>query len=235
MTRSLTLQVDGPANVQDGSMTRMLAVVLAGVFAGLTATATSLAAPRPVRADCDGPFPEFGDLVRSAKTIVIGDVVAIERGGAWDPLDEGVSSRFSLQIAHVVRGSSHPVVRIDDMPTTRCASVIGARLGDRIALAVDGSAFDRSDGVNMVAWIDAVPPPGFGPRAANPADTFSVEDVFALVGRELPAPQSAEGAPAEATSSPLTVLGVLAVSLVGVVVVAALLGRRRHAGDIGAR
>ncbi len=235
MNRSLTLQSMAPADVPHGSMTRTLSIVLAGVFAGLITTATSLAAPRPVRADCDGPFPEFRELVRSAKTIVIGDVVAIERGGAWDPVDEGVSSRFTLQIAHVVRGSSHPVVTIADMPTTRCASVIGARLGDRIALAIDGSAFDRASDVNMVAWIDAVPPPGFGPGAANPADTVSVEEVFALVGQELPAPQSAEGAPVEATSSSLTVLGVLAVSLVGVVVVVVLLGRRRHAGDIGLR
>ena len=206
------------------------------VFAGLVAIGALLAGSHPVLADCDGPFPAFRQLVKSAKTIVIGDVVAVSRGGAWDAVDGGVSSRFTLKIAFLLRGSSDATIEVDDLPTTQCASVVGARLGDRIALAVDGSAFDRPSGVNMVAWIDAVPPPGFGPGSISQADTFSVNEVFALIGQEMPSPRDPESPPVGAEPSQSLILpGLLAATLVGAIAFAALVRRRVHAGDIAGR
>lgn len=219
-------------HVEDGSMTRIQLIVTACLLA-ITA---ALSASHPVVADCDGPFPEFRKLVKTAKTIVIGDVVAVQRGGAWDPVDGGVSSRFTLQIAYILRGSSEPVVQINDLQTSGCAPVIGARLGDRIAIAYDGAEFDRTAGVNMVAWIDAVPPPAFGPGGASQAETLSVEDAFALIGQAVPPPASPEPSPAPAVPSESPILPVL----IGAILVAALaftvaLRRRFAAGDIDAR
>jgi hypothetical protein len=214
------------------SMTRMRPTVIAC----LLAVAAALSASNPVSADCDGPFPEFRNLVKTAKTIVIGDVVAVQRGGAWDPVNGGVSSRFTLQIAYVLRGSSDPVVQINDMPTSECASVVGARLGDRIAIAYDGAEFDRTAGVNMVAWIDAVPPPGFGPGGASQAETMSVDDAFALVGQVVPPPASPEPAPALAMSPDSLILpGLIAAILVAALAISVPLRRRLAAGDIDAR
>ena len=191
--------------------------------------AVTLAVTRasPVTAECDGPYPDFNEVVQTAKTIVIGEVVALERGGARDPIDQGVSSRFTLQVVHVLRGSSNEVVTIADMPTQPCAAVIGARFGDRIALAVDGVAFTTRVKANMVAWIDAVPPPGFGPGSMSQAETYSVAEVFALVGQEVP--PTATAAPAEiresAPPSPLVPMLAAAVAI-GTVVVIAMAIRR---------
>lgn len=200
---------------------RVGSATLAGVLA-----IAFVAAAHPVAAECDGPFPSFREVVKTARTIVIGDVVAVDRGGAWDPIDGGLSSRFTLQIVYVVRGASGAVVRIDDMPTQQCAPVIGARLGDRVALAVDGLAFTPPVAANMIAWIDVIPPAEFGPGSMSPADTYTVDEVFALTGQQVPQPP----APAE-TSFPWPVL--LAAILVAVILLIALTRRRLRRATTG--
>jgi hypothetical protein len=70
-------------------------------------------------------------------------------------------------VAYVLRGSPDAVIEVDDLPTQPCAGVVGARRGDRIAIAVDGLALESRIKVNMVAWINSVPPPGFGPGSIS--------------------------------------------------------------------
>jgi hypothetical protein len=177
---------------------------------------------RPAAAECDGPFPDFRKLTRTAERIVIGDVVELRGGGAWDPLEGGIASRFTLQIRYVVRGDSPAVVEIKDLPTQPCASVVGVRLGDRIALALGGLDFQPPKRVNMVAWIDAVPPDGFGPGTISEASNLSVAEVYALVGLT-PPPEGVASSPAatvpdavdtRADSGPAIPLAIAAIVLI---------------------
>jgi hypothetical protein len=166
----------------------------------LLALATVLGvASESVLAECDGPYPDFRRLTRTAERIVIGDVVELHPGGAWDPLEAGIASRFTFQVRHVVRGESQAVVEIKDLPTQPCAGVVGVRLGDRIALAIGGLDFEPPMRVNMVAWIESVPPEGFGPGSISQAATLSVAEVYALVGLNPPAE---EGLPSPAATVP---------------------------------
>jgi hypothetical protein len=204
------------------------------------ATAAFVGRPAPVTAECDGPFPSFRELTKTAATIVVGHVVAVHPGGAWDPLQGGVASRFTLGVEYVLRGQSPAFAEIDDLPTQPCASVIGARLGDQIALAIGGRAFEPPVPANMVAWIDAVPPPGFGGDVISPAESYSLDAVFALVGMEPPA-SIAPDAPAAIVAPATTVVPLGGVIAALLVVIAALLvvigaaavvvrGRRRDRG-----
>lgn len=183
-----------------------------GVVATALGLGSSLAAgPRPAAAECDGPYPDFRKLTATATTILIGDVVEVRGGGGWDPADAGVSSRFTLQVRYVLRGDSPEFVAVKDLPTQPCAPIIGARHGDRIALALDGLDYEPPMKVNMIAWIDAPPPPGFGDESASRGLTLSVADVYALVGLEPPAASAAgapgsEGPPADGSPPILPVL-----------------------------
>lgn len=168
-------------------MARMTAVVAAVVLAVALGTAS---APS-VAAECDGPFPSFAKVATTARVIVTGDVVAVERGGAWDPIDSGVSSVFTLQLRHVVRGEAPAIMQFRDLQTQPCAAVVGVRLGDRIALAIDGVDFTPPVKSNMVAWIGAPPPPIFGGGGMSQAEVLTEEAVFALVGLEFPATEPA--------------------------------------------
>lgn len=200
---------------------------------------TSLTAPVRVAADCDGPMPEFDKVVRTAQTIVIGEVVAVHPGGAWDPAFGGIASRFTLKIEHLIRGAADEIVEVKDLPSQPCSSVIGARLGDRIALAVNGTAFTPPVQANMIAWIDGPPPPDFGGGDPAGPRSYSVEQVYALAGSE-PPPASADPSPATsldgvaaATSSdPPILLGVgVALMLVVLVLGVVILRTRRQPTD----
>lgn len=59
------------------------------------ASALGVVQPANVAAECDGPFPAFRKVAATAELVVLGDVVSIERGGALDPLENGVSSVFA--------------------------------------------------------------------------------------------------------------------------------------------
>lgn len=160
----------------------LAAVVLAGMLAVVQTTT--------VAAECDGPFPSFRKVAVTAELVVIGDVVGIERGGAWDPAENGVSSVFALQLRHVLRGEAPALMQFRDLPTQPCASVVGVRLGDRIALAIGGSDFSPPVEANMVAWIERAPPPGFTGDVISEADVFTEAEVFSLLGVELPSEQA---------------------------------------------
>jgi hypothetical protein len=148
------------------------------------------------RADCDGPFPDFADVARTATRIVIGEVARVRPGGAWPGGPGALASRFTLQVTHVVRGEPIAFLDVDDLETSPCAAVVGVRPGDRIALAIGGRDFSPPMEVSMVAWIDAVPPEGFGPGGLTEAETLTVDAVYALAGQAVPEPTAVVTPPA---------------------------------------
>ncbi len=172
--------------------TACVSTALAGLLIGLAGVTSP-----PAFAECDGPFPEFAEVVRTAPRIVIGDVVRVRPGGAWPGGAGELASRFTLQISHVVRGEPIAFLDVDDLVTSPCASVVGVHLGDRVALAIGGTAFTPAMKANMVAWIDEIPPEGFGPGGMSEAATMSLDEVFALVGQPVPS-ETASAAPAAA-------------------------------------
>lgn len=151
------------------------------VVAAVLAMALPALAVAPVAAECDGPFPSFRVEVAAAKRIVIGDVAAVTSGGLWGPGIDGRSSRFTLRVRHVLRGVAPSVLEIRDLPTGDCTgSVLVARTGDRIALALDATdyAFPPPFRINMAAWIRGVPPAGF--------QTVTLAEVSSFVGLRPP-------------------------------------------------
>jgi hypothetical protein len=148
-------------------------IAIAGVF-GLAGAAA---------AECDGPPPPFAETVASAKRIVIGDVVAIDPASDAGP---GRSRHFTLQVSHVVRGQLIERLDVNDVPMQECAGDIVAALGDRIALALDATAFTPAIPANGVAWVDGPAPEGL--------ETTTVEEVYKLARVPMPAPGPAAAA-----------------------------------------
>lgn len=125
---------------------------LAGVF---------LARPGAVHGECDGPLPSLIEAAPSATSVVVGDVVAVRAGGLWDPgITDGLSSRFTVHVSETLRGTTQETLEISDLPTQPCAPVVGAHLGDRVAIALGGRAFTPPITVNAIAWLAGMPMPG---------------------------------------------------------------------------
>ncbi|MFI5101329.1 MAG: hypothetical protein ACHQE5_12585, partial [Actinomycetes bacterium] len=75
-----------------------------------------------------------------ARRIVIGDVVAIASGGLKSPGTDGRSSRFTLRVRYVLRGTAPRVMEIRDVIVGDCTGdALVARMGNRVALALDGT------------------------------------------------------------------------------------------------
>jgi hypothetical protein len=126
-------------------------------------------------ADCNGPPPPFAETVASAKQIVIGDVVAVRARADWAG---GRANRFTIQVSHVVRGKPFVTLDINDVMTQPCSGQILAEMGDRIALALDATAFTPAVEANGVAWIAGQPPEGF--------EMTTIENVYKLAGVPMP-------------------------------------------------
>jgi hypothetical protein len=139
----------------------------------------------PAAADCaSGPAP-FAESVANAKRIVIGDVVAVV---PIKDLRGGLSGQFTIQVSDVVRGDA--VARLDmsyEMADPCSGNTIVARIGDRIALAFEATAFSRPLEVTGVAWIVGQQPGGF--------EMTTVEDVYRLAGVPMPEPRAVDVAP----------------------------------------
>jgi hypothetical protein len=187
------------------SMLRIVRLAASGalVAAVLAGSAT------PVVAECDGPIPSFRDALSTAGRIVIGDVTAVHRGGLVEPGPDGESSRFTLAVRYVLRGEASAEIEIRDLATQPCAPGVQARVGDRIAIAFDATAFTPPIQVNTVAWV----------RGATPAywevERITVAETFRLLGRT--APDTATVAPARSPEPTRAPLALLASALVGLV------------------
>ncbi len=170
----------------------------------------------PVAADCDGPVPSFREHARQATRVVIGKVVAVDLAAPWTDSD-GRSSRFTLEVQHVLRGPREPSLTLRDLEYLGCADhIITARPGDQIALALDAIGFSPPMRFNTVAWVDGQP---FG----EGVERITVREAYLLLGVPLPEEQ----VPPAATSDRPIPLAVLAlVPLAAVVTVVAFRGGR---------
>ncbi len=165
--------------------------------------------PGLVTADCDGPIPSFRDALSTAKRIVIGDVVAVHGGGQVEPGPGGRSTRFTLRVRFVARGSALAEMVIRDLPTQPCAPIVEARIGDRIALALDATDYSPPTQVNSVAWIEGAPP--------WEVETITVAEIFRLLGQAVP--DTSTATPGASTPPSLPADGwLLAAALVGMLV-----------------
>lgn len=180
---------------------------------GGTGAATTLA-------ECDGPVPSFRKALGNAQQIVIGDVIAVRRGGLLEPQADGRSSRFTLRVRHVLRGEAPKLMDIRDLVTQPCAGSIVARPGDRIAIAFDAIAFTPPMVVNSAAWIRGEP---WGDSYERITET----EIFERLG--LDAPDTALATPdPPAHAPPLGLLPLLVSGLVGLILAWRRLGSRQQ-------
>lgn len=105
---------------------------------------------------CDDPIPDFREVVRTASRVFIGDVTSVENSGMG-----GFGSHFTVRVRYVLRGRVHRwPMEIRDLPGSPCSPFITAADGERIALALDGTA--HVDGVpvraNAIAYITGATP-----------------------------------------------------------------------------
>lgn len=170
----------------------------------------------PASADCDGPVPSFEKATATAQRVIVGDVVAVEPGGFWDPSIDGRSSWFTIRVRNVLRGEVPAVMEIRDLPTQPCASVVLARTGDRVAIAFDALDFEPPIHVNTAAWIRGTPPPGF--------ETIGTSRVLSLMG--LPATDTKAPGPTEPGTPVEPILGALVAVVTALVFLKALAPRR---------
>jgi hypothetical protein len=180
------------------------------------ATSCLLGLAGATAAECDGPPPPFAETVASATQIVIGNVVAI---GPMDDPAHGRSSRFTFEVTHTVRGESVARLEVKDLELQPCWGNVVVGMGDRIALALNATAFTPAIPVNGVAWIDGPPPEGL--------ETTTVEEVYKLAGVPMPPPTAAPDVAAHPDSTPFW-LGPLmwGLGVAAVLVVVAVVGRR---------
>jgi hypothetical protein len=179
-------------------MVRRLSRFLA-VFA-LVAVATR---PGIASADCDGPYPSFREVAPTASTVMIGTVVdaQVEKGWDW-------AYRFTLEVDQVLRGSAAPIIAIRDLPSQPCAPFIAAKPGSRIALALDGFAYEPPIKVNAVAIID-------GARAEEiGVDALTLDQIYAIIP---PPPAPTEPNPVLDLVPAFTVLGLIVLVVGGLV------------------
>lgn len=96
----------------------------------------------------------FTEVAPSAARIVIGTVT---NARAVDEEGDGYASVFQLTAEEVLRGPDAAVVEVNEaVNNPACGTVVLARNGDRIALAMGGSALG-SDDVSAIAYLDGVP------------------------------------------------------------------------------
>jgi hypothetical protein len=135
--------------------------------------------PRPVSADCDGPVPPFREYATDASRVVIGDVTAVDLNSPWQD-GEGGSSRFTLRVRHVIRGSADALMTFRDVPYLPCSDhIFVVHEGDRIALAlgITGTAIP-GETINTAAWIRGTP--------WGDSEQISIAGVFDLFGLAMP-------------------------------------------------
>jgi hypothetical protein len=183
------------------------------VLAALSITVIGvLGFARGTAAYCETP-PPFAETIASAQQIVIGDIAAVRPGN-----DDGTgrSTAFTLHVTHVVRGSALANLDIDNVPTWGCPGVVVAAVGDRIALALNATAFDPPTAGNGVAWIAGEPPEGF--------ESTTIEAVYKLAGVAVPEPRAVDAASAPTSPWLAPAIWGLAVGLA--LVIGAVVARR---------
>ena len=166
-------------------------------------------APSAALGECDGPFPSFEQAAKSARRIVIGQVIATLPGA--EAMEDGRSSQFVLRGWSVLEDDRPVEIDVRDVKTQPCSGYIVARAGDRIAIAFEGHDFAPAQVVNAVAWLQGDPPPFDG------IEFTTIGAIYARLGRVPPSPAPAAAGPS--FDRPIVVVLVLAAtSVLGVVV-----------------
>jgi hypothetical protein len=129
-------------------------------------------------------------------------------------LGDGRSHRFTIQVTNVLRGEPSARVEVNDVISQPCSGYLSASMGDRIALALDATAFSPAVEANGAAWIVGRPADGF--------ESTTIEGVYRLAGVRMP---EMSGAAAE-TTFPWPGAVIWGFAVAAVVVVVGIVGRR---------
>lgn len=176
-----------------------------------------MALPGGVAAECnpEGRYPAFAETAATARTIVIGDVVDVNEGGAVDPVVDGWSPEFTIRVAATIRGSAPLIWELSRVATVPCAPLVVVRVGDRIALALDARRATTGSSYSTVAWVAGQPPTGIAFERITDADALAFRT----------GPEVGEGGPAADPDAfaraTQTVLGLIVAATL-----LALIGRR---------
>ncbi len=182
-----------PARRSSLNVVRVVAALaLAGGAAAVAAPAAS--------ASCDGPMVPFERAATSARTIVVGEVTALDAGERPDA--DGRATHFTLRVQYVLRGHAAASMHVRGLAYLPCADhVIRVGKGDRIGLAIGARDFQPRISFSSATWIRGDPAP--------PADvpTMTLAAVFKAAGLAPPGTATAVAAPPpDAPAVPLVAL-----------------------------
>ncbi len=171
-----------------------------------------LVAPGPVAAECTGldPWPSFTAAARSAKVIVVGEVV---ESFADDSADNAIHFRF--RVDQVLRGEAESEIEFRDvvrsgLPLTICPgnSLLRVRAGDQLAMAFGARYRAVAGPVTAVAFLDRTPDSFLMPDM----ERLTLDQVHAVA--DLPATDTEPG-PLPPVTDPTLPLSLLLVGLIG--------------------
>jgi hypothetical protein len=120
--------------------------------AAFAAVVMTLGWPASADAACSSAWVSFTEVAPSAARVLIGTVA-----NAQALEGDGYASVFHVTVEEILRGPHVAVVEVNEaVNNPACGTVILARDGDRIALAMGGSALG-SDNLSAVAYLAGVP------------------------------------------------------------------------------
>ena len=128
--------------------------------------------PASADAACSSEWVSFTEVAPNAERVVIGTVTDGMPADDYAPL-------FSVSVEEVLRGPDRGVINLNEaINNPACGTVVLARTGDRIALAIGGSAL-QSDDVTAIAYLEGVP--------HHPdIEVMTRAEAYAAAGLELP-------------------------------------------------
>jgi hypothetical protein len=126
---------------------------------------------RPATAACSSAVPSFMQVARTAEQVVIGTVSDGEPTGP-----NQYASVFRVTVERVLGGPRQTVIEARDLVTNpACGTLVLARDGDRIALAIGGTAFGYAKRVSAIAYVAGVP-------HRPDIESMTLAEVYAAVG-----------------------------------------------------
>jgi hypothetical protein len=154
---------------------RFRSAVGAVLLAGFTA---ALASP-PAAWACTGMTVPLDDIVQTARSIVVVEVVEV-REPTWQGETEVTPWSHAFRVEEVLAGTSEPAFVLEGpIRTSVCDGLIGTA-GDRIVMALDARGFDQT---MHPYWPLEVADPGSHPSARDDLD-----ELMARVAAIGPAP-----------------------------------------------
>jgi hypothetical protein len=137
----------------------------------LAAVALGLLHAGPATAACMSAVPSFTSVARTADQVVIGTVSNAELEAPTE-----YASAFHVTVERVLRGPRQSVIEARDLVTNpACGTVVLARDGDQIALAIRGTEFGYAKQVSAIAYLAGVP-------HRPDIESMTVTEVYAAAG-----------------------------------------------------